>query len=117
MVVDEGGSVVIGRSVIDMTSLSERLSSLVSSDKVDVSCVVVDAPQHGSLMVAGDSASVNTEVTQQQIDEQQVLFSLRYIFISFNVCNIIGYYGRKFSVSWALELLFLKMGAMEAGKV
>jgi len=71
--VDEGGSVVIGSSTLDVTPLRRRLTDVVDVDAV-VRYTVVDPPRHGTLQVPGRNMSAGDHFSQQPVDADELVY-------------------------------------------
>jgi len=74
--VEEGGSVVIGKSVLDVTPLQQRLNAAVDVVDVDAALryTVVDAPRHGTLRAHALNVSTADQFSQQLIDADQLVY-------------------------------------------
>lgn len=72
-VVNEGGVVVISKAELDMSKLK---SKLVNSGlrNVEVSIVIREVPQHGTIRVRGEDADVGTRFVQDDINRGRVAY-------------------------------------------
>jgi len=74
--VEEGASVVIGRSALDVTPLQRRLTAAVDVVDVDaaVRYTVIDPPHHGILQVRALNQSTAYQFSQQVIDADRLVY-------------------------------------------
>ena len=71
--VEEGGNVVIDKSVLDVTRLQRRLTDVVDVDPV-VRYIIASPPRHGTLRVSGLNLSTADHFTQQVIDVGRLVY-------------------------------------------
>lgn len=72
-VVEEGGSVQISKAKLDVSRLKSKLIDSGLTD-IEVNLVIQELPQHGTLKVRGENATVGTRFVQDDIDKAHVSY-------------------------------------------